>query len=126
MRYLMMILCAEDQKKYVTKELMDWMGPNMALELKSGGMIDTGGLAPTSKGARVHLKGGKLSVMDGPFAESKEVMGGFAIYECATHEDAMKKASDFMEIHRKLAPGWEGTCEVRPFDFLASVDMQHP
>jgi hypothetical protein len=126
MRYMMIINSAEDQKKYVTKELMDWMGPNMAIELQSGGMIDTGGLAPTAKGARVQLKGGKLSVMDGPFAESKEVFGGFAIYECATYEDAVKKASDFMEIHRKLAPGWEGTCEVRPIDFLASRDMQHP
>lgn len=121
MRYMMIILCAEGQP--VSQELMDAMGPLMEKELGSGEMIDTGGLAPTAQGARVQLKNGKLSVMDGPFTETKEVIGGFAIYECATMADAMKKATEFMEMHRKLAPGFEGTCEVRPFDFLASVHM---
>lgn len=124
MRYMMLVVCPEGQAP--SQALMDAMGPLMASELQSGGMIDTGGLAPSSKGARVKLAGGKLSTMDGPFTETKEVIGGFAIYECANEAAAMQKATEFMELHRKLSPGWEGYCEMRPIDFLASVDMAHP
>ena len=64
-------------------------------------------------GARVKVSRGQLKVHDGPFAESKEVIGGFAIFEFATKEEALAAAVEFMDAHRAHWPGWEGECEVR-------------
>ncbi|MGE3142999.1 MAG: YciI family protein [Hyphomonadaceae bacterium] len=77
-------------------------------------MIDAGGLLPTAMGARVRLAKGKLTITDGPFVETKEVIGGYAIFEFATREEALKSAIDFMELHRLYGEGWEGVCEMRP------------
>ncbi len=76
-------------------------------------MIDSGGLMPSSQGVRVRVKGGKLSVTDGPFTESKEILGGYAIFEFATREAAIESAKSFMELHRLYGEGWEGVCEMR-------------
>lgn len=76
-------------------------------------MIDSGGLMPISQGVRVRLKGGKVTVTDGPFTESKEVLGGYAIFEFATREAAIQSALQFMELHRLYGEGWEGVCEMR-------------
>lgn len=78
-----------------------------------GSMVMNGGLLPLSMGARVKVSRGQLKVHDGPFAESKEVIGGFAIFEFATREEAMAAAVEFMELHRQHWPGWEGECEMR-------------
>lgn len=99
---------------------MRWDRPSKR-EMKSGPMVDTGGLYPTAKGARVKLAGGKLMVIDGPFTETKEVIGGYAIYDLPDWEAAMAKATEFMEMHRTLSPGWEGVCEVRPMAFSATA-----
>ena len=82
--------------------------------VKDGSMVMNGGLAPLSMGARVRVSRGALKVLDGPFAEAKEVIGGFAIFEFATGEEAMAAAVEFMELHRKYWPDWEGECEMRP------------
>jgi hypothetical protein len=78
-----------------------------------GSMVMQGGLLPLSMGARVKVSRGQLKVHDGPFAESKEVIGGFAIFEFATKEEALAAAVEFMDAHRAHWPGWEGACEVR-------------
>ena len=77
----------------------------------SGAMLDNGGLAPSASGARVTVAGGDLSVMDGPFAESKEYIS-YAIYEVRSKEEAVEWASRFMRLHVDLWPGWEGESEV--------------
>jgi hypothetical protein len=84
-------------------------------EIKAGRMIDTGGLTPLAAGARVHITDGKLSVIDGPFVEAKEVIGGYAIFELRDKEEAVAMAKEFMQLHIDHMPGWEGTCEVRAF-----------
>ena len=61
----------------------------------------------------VGLAGGKLAVIDGPFVEAKEVIGGFAIFELPGKEEAIASAMAFMQLHKDHMPGWEGTCEVR-------------
>ena len=61
----------------------------------------------------MRLSGGKLTVFDGPFTESKEVIGGYAVYDLPSREEAMKWATRFMEVHRDNWPGWEGEAEVR-------------
>jgi len=81
--------------------------------LQSGALIANGGLAPTAAGSRVRLSGGKVTVLDGPFTEVKEVVGGFAIIEYSSREEAVEGARQFMELHRQYWPGWEGETEVR-------------
>lgn len=103
-----------------TPELMDAMGKLIERETKAGRLIDTGGLLPSA--TRVTLKQGELGVTDGPFAETKELIGGYALFEFATHEDAVASAVEFMTLHREFCPGWEGTCEIRQIASAGSAD----
>jgi len=82
---------------------------------KSGVLIQSGGLQPSSKGARVRASGGKMTVTDGPFAETKELIGGFAILEAASKDEAIRLGEQFMQLHVDvLGQSYEGTLEVRP------------
>jgi hypothetical protein len=84
-------------------------------EIKAGRMLDDGGLMPLATGARVRIADGKLNVIDGPFVEAKEIIGGFAIFELQNKEEAVALTVEFMQLHKDFMPGWEGTCEVRAF-----------
>ena len=72
-----------------------------------------GGLRETASGAMVRLSGGNVIVTDGPFAEAKEVIGGYSIFNVASKEEAVAWAVRLMELHRTHWPVWEGACEVR-------------
>lgn len=85
-------------------------------ETAAGKLVMTGGLGPAEAGARVKLHKGEITVTDGPFLESKELVGGFAIFEVDSKEEAVSKAREFIELHRKHWPGWEGTSEIRLMD----------
>ncbi|MCP1839998.1 hypothetical protein J2R78_002965 [Bradyrhizobium sp. USDA 4538] len=98
-----------------TPALMEAMGRLAEREIKAGRMIDTGGLLPVAMGAQVRISDGKLNVVDGPFVETKEMIGGYAIFELRNREEAVAAAVEFMQLHKEHMPGWEGTCEVRPF-----------
>lgn len=80
---------------------------------REGKMVSFGGLHPTASGARVRLVKGKLVTTDGPFTESKEVIGGFSIFNLASREEALEEARKFMELHRIHWPTWEGETEIR-------------
>lgn len=94
--------------------LMEAMGQFVEKSLKQGVLVDTGGLLPSKEGVRIRLQNGKLTVTDGPFAESKEVIGGWAILETDSREEALRVATEFMELHRKYWPEFEGESELRP------------
>lgn len=105
-------------------ESMPWGPPPPALfaamddlvtrEIKDGTMVDSGGLLPSATGGtRVVVKDGKLTIHDGPFAESKEVVGGWAMFELRNKAEAIEKAREFMQLHIDTWPGFEGTSEVR-------------
>jgi hypothetical protein len=98
-----------------TPELIEAMQKLADREIKAGRMLDNGGLMPVSTGAQVRIANGKLSVVDGPFVEAKEVIGGYAIFELPGKEEALASAKEFMQLHKDLMPGWEGTCELRAF-----------
>ena len=98
-----------------TPELLEAMGKLAEREIKAGRMIDSGGLMPLATGAQVRLADGKLSVIDGPFVEAKEVIGGYAIFELPGKDEALASVKEFMQLHKDLMPGWEGTCEIRAF-----------
>jgi hypothetical protein len=92
---------------------MDAIAKAAEEEVKAGTMLGNGGLAPTAQGARVRLSGGKVTVIDGPFTEAKEIIGGYAQFELKSKEEAIESAVQFMELHKKHWPGWEGETEVR-------------
>ena len=108
---------------YVVTSSQPMRGPSPALmeamhkladrEIKAGRMLDSGGLMPVAMGAQVRITDGKLSVVDGPFVEAKELIGGYAIFELRDKEEAVASAVEFMQLHKEHMPGWEGTCELR-------------
>jgi len=98
-----------------TPELMEAMNKLADREIKAGRLLDTGGLMPLATGAQVRITDGQLSVVDGPFVEAKEVIGGYATFELQSKEEAVAAATEFMQLHKDFFPGWEGTCEVRAF-----------
>jgi hypothetical protein len=80
----------------------------------AGILLEAGGLAPSAKGARVRVSGGKLIVTDGPFTETKELTGGFAIVKASSRAEAIELARRFMQVHADLlGPTYEAECEVR-------------
>jgi hypothetical protein len=122
MRYMYLVVLSPDAYgKPPPQRLMEEMTKLSEKRTADGSMISSGGLFPPAMGVRVTLKQGKLSVTDGPFAETKEVIGGFAIFEFATREEALQSAIEFMEIHRLYGEGWEGACEMRP---MMSMDNE--
>ena len=117
MKYLMMIKHSENYRgEPIPQALMDAMGEFVAESFKSGVLKDTAGLKPTAEGFRVRLSKKRLTVTDGPFTETKEVVGGYAMCEFASRDEAMKMAREFMELHRVHWPAFEGECEVRPLE----------
>ncbi len=112
MRFMMIVKHAEKQGP-PPKQLMDAIAKLADEETKAGTMLGSGGLGPTALGARVRLSGGNVTVTDGPFIETKEVVGGYAQFELKSKEEAVKSAVRFMELHKKHWPGWEGETEVR-------------
>ena len=117
MRYMMFIKHTEDYRNAdVPASLYEEMGKFIEETTKSGNFVSGAGLQPSSAGARVRLKSGKITVMDGPFTETKELVGGYAIMEAKTREEALALARRFMELHLKHWPTFEGECEMRPFE----------
>jgi hypothetical protein len=92
---------------------MDAIGKMAEEATKAGLMLESGGLAPTAMSSRVRLSQGKVTTIDGPFMESKEVVGGFAVFEFKSREEAVESAVNFMELHKQHWPGWDGETEVR-------------
>jgi hypothetical protein len=112
MRFMMIVKHSEKQGN-PPRELMDAITILAQEDAKAGAMLGSGGLGPTALGARVRLSGGKVNVIDGPFTEAKEVIGGYAQFELKSKEEAVEAAVRFMELHKKYWPGWEGETEIR-------------
>src|SRR5262249_55601541 len=80
-----------------------------------GVMVTSGGLLPSSQGVRIRVARGKTFVIDGPFAETKELVGGFAIFDLESKEQAIESGRKFMQIHADIfGPAYEGELEIRP------------
>jgi hypothetical protein len=117
MKYLMFIKHQESSRDLaIPQALNDAMGEFVNEGFTGGWLKETAGLKPTKEGYRIRSRGGKLIKTDGPFTESKEVIGGYAMVETATREEADEVARRFMELHRVHWPEFECECEVRPLD----------
>jgi hypothetical protein len=100
----------------IPQPLIDAMGKFVENKLKSSVLKETAGLKGTVEGFRIRSKGGKLLVTDGPFTETKEVIGGYAMVDVDSKEEAMSLARQFVELHRVHWPAFECECEVRPLE----------
>jgi len=113
MRFLSLIRVDETAGQQPSQRLMDEMGKLIDEMTRAGILVSTAGLRPTKEGARVRLRHGKLSVTAGPFTETKEVIGGYAILEAKSREEALELTKRFLEIH---GDEWNLECEVRALD----------
>jgi hypothetical protein len=118
MPFLSIVKAAENQGP-PPAGLLEAMDAFVAESLKNRSVIQTGGLAPSAAGFKIRMSGGKLVITDGPFTETKEVVGGYAVLAAETRQQALDAARRFMEFHVRHWPTWEGECEVREVVFLA-------
>ena len=88
-------------------EEMAVMGKLIEEGMKAGTLVATEGCLPTNLGARVRRSGDKLTVIDGPFTEAKEVVGGLAILQANSKEEAIQMVKDFLKV------AGDGECELR-------------
>jgi hypothetical protein len=123
MRFMTMVKSSETSGP-PPKALMDAIAKLGEEGAKAGVMVEVGGLLPSVKGALVRVSGGKLTVTDGPFTEAKELVGGYAVYEVKSKDEAIEWTRRFMELHREHWKGWEGETEIRQMfdasDFAAA------
>ena len=95
-----------------TPELMTAMDAMIEDATKAGVLVATGGLAPTSMGAKISLKDGEFTVVDGPFTEAKELIGGWALMECRDLDEAVEWSKRFVSVLG------EGEVRVRPAEMV--------
>lgn len=120
MRFISMVRINENTSQQPSERLMTEMGRLIDEMTKAGVLLDTAGLRPTSEGVRVKLSGGRTSVVDGPFTEAKEVIGGYAILKAGSMDEAIELTRRFLLVH---GDEWDLDCEVRQLeepDFEAS------
>ena len=115
MRFMMLLKSNEDAMKAnpPSGEFMAAMGRFIQEGVQSGTLIQTGGLQESTRGARARLSRGKISVVDGPFTEAKEVIGGYAVIQAESKQQAVEAASRLLQVHRDGWAGWEGEVEIR-------------
>jgi len=120
MNYLSFVRSSEKYRQVQPPAaLQEAMGKLIEKFTKEGALVDTGGLAPSRDGFRMRLAKGKLTTTDGPFVESKEIIGGWAILKAGSKAEILRLTTEFMDLHRKHWPEFEGECEVRPIEFQA-------
>src|SRR5262245_47358598 len=122
MKYIMMGFVDRNSQEWKDDEtgtppnpkLMEAIGKHAEKMAKAGTLLGTGGLLPFAKGARISAAGGKLTVTDGPFIESKEVIGGYGILQAKSKEEAIELGKAFLQIQLDVVrPSYEGTLEIR-------------
>ena len=113
MRFLTLIRINENSGQAPDERLMTEMGKLIEEMKQAGVLLDTAGLAPTRDGRRLRLSKGRIKSTDGPFTETKEVIGGYFMLRAASTDEAARWIERFLETH---GDQWEVECEVRPLD----------
>jgi hypothetical protein len=111
MRYMVFVKMAEDVGE-PPAALVDAMGREMSQAFAEGWMVDAGGLYPSAQRTEIRMSGGSITATDGPFAEAKEVVGGYSVIEVGSDEEAVEKARRVVELHQEHWRGWEGSVEL--------------
>ena len=112
MRFMMIVKANQDSEagQMPSEELLSAMGKYNEQLMQAGVLVDLAGLHPSSKGARVKFSGGKQTIIDGPFAETKELIGGYWIIKVKSREEASEWAKRVPAPHGE---GNEGEIELR-------------
>jgi hypothetical protein len=115
MRFMMMIKSEEGSgpPEGPSQRMMEEMGQLFEEMTKAGVLLDTAGLRPTGDSTQLRWDRGKLTVVDGPFTEAKEVVGGYAIVQAKSKEEALEWAKRFVRLH---GDDWTITSEVRQIE----------
>jgi hypothetical protein len=106
MRYLITVVHDGPEPKNAPAELYEAMGAFVSKLTEDGTLIEAAGLAPIEKAKRVDLRSGSVRVIDGPFAETKEWIGGFFLVKVGSEAEAMEIAGQSVELHRRHFPGF--------------------
>jgi hypothetical protein len=114
-RYMMMIKATKDYEAGIppSQELMAGMGKLTEEMVKAGVLLASDGLQPSSRGTRIKYSLGKRAVIDGPFAETRELIGGYAILRAKSKEEAIQLADRVVEVHIQAGIS-EVEMEIRP------------
>ena len=112
MRYLCFVKM-DESKADPPQALMQAMGEPVAAAIASGAFVDGGGLYGAADAVEFRVRGGSVTVTDGPYAEAKEVIGGWAIVNFDSEEEARAEGQAMADLHLKHWPGWEGAVEIR-------------
>ena len=112
MRFLSVVRTAETGQK-PSERLMNEMGKLIEEMIGKGHLIRTAGLRPSKEGFRMRSNRGAISMTDGPFTETKELIGGYAVLEAPSMKEAIELTRRFLEVH---GDEWNVECEVRPLD----------
>lgn len=116
MRFMMIVKTTKESEAGTPPHpgLLERIGRDAKELMQAGIMIFTGGLAPSKDGVRIRIGGGTLTQIDGPFAEATELVGGFAIFEVKSKEEAIQYGKRFMELHQEIrGPDYQGELEIR-------------
>jgi hypothetical protein len=112
MQFMTMLKMREDAGP-PPPDFFEAMGAYIAGVAASGKLITTGGLLPSSTGAEVRATAGKVVVSHGPFTEATELVGGYAVFDVDSRDEAIRLATEFVQLHVDHWPGWEGASEIR-------------
>lgn len=112
MRYMGFVKMDSNQGE-PPQELIEAMGRYVEKSIADGVFVDGGGLYAETFRTEIRVRGGEVTVTDGPFAEGKEEVGGYSILEYRSHDEAVEGARQLIELHRQYWPGWEGSAEIR-------------
>lgn len=126
MKFMMMTKLANESAPPPPMELMAAIGKLNDDMSKTGVLVSVGGLMNTARGAKAKLSGGKITITDGPFTEAKECIGGYAIVDVKSKEEAIEIAKRFLQIHADvMGPGYELDSEIRQMYEPGAVPGAH-
>jgi hypothetical protein len=114
MKFMMIVKANKDSEAGVmpSEELIAAMGKYNEELMKAGALVDLAGLQPSSKGARIRFSGGKRTLVDGPFTETKELIAGYWIIQVPSREEAIRWA---MRVPCPHGEDKDGEIEIRQF-----------
>jgi hypothetical protein len=126
MKFMMIVKATKDYEagEPPNPRLLAEIGKHSEEMVAKGILLESGGLLPSSKGAKIQVNGKKMVVIDGPFTETKEIVGGYAILKASSKQEAIEMGKAFMKLHTEvLGDSYEGELEIRQLmDFEAVVE----
>ena len=112
MRYITFIRMVEDLGD-PPPGLVEAMSRELTAAFADGTMLEAGGLSGMRDSTEIRLDSGAVTQVDGPYAEGKEVVGGYVISEVRSHDEAVASARRLVDLHLEHWPGWDGAVEIR-------------